>query len=180
MGKPHLPVPNLTARLTLIAMILSLAAFVSRDIRADTASAISGGGDASIVSVWNGKCLDVEGASQDNFARIITYSCHYNYNQRFAVDDHDDVDFLRSWHTNETKCIDVYGAYIADGTGIIQFQCGYSDPAEGFFVVPFGSNTSVIININSGKCLDVPASGPQVIQYTCHANSNQRWVFQWY
>ncbi|MEX0684119.1 MAG: RICIN domain-containing protein [Dehalococcoidia bacterium] len=89
-----------------LAFILALATGSAAGLGADRVLATLGG-DVQIKSVSTGKCMDVEGASTQDGARILSWTCHSGWNQIFNDPNNDDIDSFRSWHTNETKCIDV-------------------------------------------------------------------------
>jgi hypothetical protein len=86
------------------------------------------------------------------------------------------------------KCLDVVGASTADGANVQQFRCHLGANQQWKIIPNLGptlepDGTYLIINQNSGKCLDVvgasTADGANVQQYTCHRQANQRWIIRY-
>lgn len=87
------------------------------------------------------------------------------------------------------KCLDVAGASAADSANVQQFRC-HLGANQQWKIIPNVNPTTyepdgtyLVININSGKCLDVvgasTADGANVQQYTCHRQANQRWIIRY-
>lgn len=84
-------------------------------------------------------------------------------------------------------CLDVVSASTASGANVQQFRCHYG-PNQQWDIVPNVTpnfepdGTYLLINRNSGKCLDVvnasTANGANVQQFTCHRGANQRWLIR--
>ncbi len=79
------------------------------------------------------------------------------------------------------QCLDNINS--ADGTQQQQFYCeGGDQQLWNFRPVPGVANTYTIVNQQSGKCLDVngasTADGAAVIQWTCHAATNQQFTLR--
>lgn len=79
------------------------------------------------------------------------------------------------------KCIEIDGASTANGAGLIQNNYTGATNQQWSFV-DLGNGYFQIINVNSGKALDVPGAstsdGTQIIQYTPNASAyNQQWSF---
>lgn len=84
-------------------------------------------------------------------------------------------------------CLDVVSASIASGANVQQFRCHYGTNQQWDIVPNVSPNfepdgTFLLINRNSGKCLDVvnasTADGANVQQFTCHRGANQRWYIR--
>ena len=131
-----------------------------------------------IVSRHSGKCLDVYGASTDDAAAIIQWTCTGGPNQQWRVERVPSGAYrLVARHSG--KALDVYGALIDDLAPAIQW------PANGgnnqlWTLEPVSGGYVRIIAQHSGKALDVSGAslddGASVIQYTPHGGTNQQWL----
>ena len=89
---------------------------------------------------------------------------------------------------NSGKCLDVVNASTADQANVQQFICR-GTANQRWYVIPniipttnAPDGTYRIVNMNSGKCLDVVnasiADQANVQQFTCHGTANQRWIIR--
>ena len=85
--------------------------------------------------IWNansGKCLNVQGASKADSAKIIQYTCQgiSKYNDQWALiptgrtGANGDLYFIQN--RNSLKCLNAQGASSANGTDIIQYGCRWA------------------------------------------------------
>ncbi len=113
----------------------------------------------------SGKCVDVNGASSTDGARVQLWSCNTGTNQQWTVNG----TTLRALG----KCLDVAGT--GNGALVRLWTCNGSG-AQNWTA---GANGS-LVNTQSGKCLDAngasSADGTQLIIWTCHGGANQRWT----
>ena len=84
----------------------------------------------------SGKCVDVQGASRANSARVIQYTCHRGANQQWRpVPISGGYYELVARHSG--KCLDVRGASRANSTPLIQYTCHRGANQQfGFVAVP--------------------------------------------
>ncbi|WP_203932286.1 PQQ-dependent sugar dehydrogenase [Virgisporangium ochraceum] len=127
-------------------------------------TAPSTGGTGRIVGA-SGSCVDVNGASSADGAKIQLWTCNSGTNQQWT----------RSGNTWRSlgKCMGVTGT--ADGS-LVQLQTCNGSAGQNWTT---GANGSVV-NAQSAKCLDAnggsSANGTQLIVWTCHGGTNQRWT----
>ncbi|MFK4084798.1 ThuA domain-containing protein [Kribbella sp. NPDC020789] len=109
-----------------------------------------------------GKCADVSGGGTADGTKIQLWTCTNGANQQWTVNG----DTLRALG----KCM------TATSSGAVQlFGCTGSGTQNWVA----GANSS-LVNPQSGKCLDAnggsTADGTQLIVWTCHGGTNQRWT----
>lgn len=133
---------------------------------------------------WN-ICLDIEGGSTANGARLLQWGCHSGGNQqfRFVREGYDSYVgryyySIRAMHSG--KCLDVQGEALWAGAKIIQWDCG-PWANQHWFVVQHGNGTQEYVARHSHMCLDIPSAttawGTQMQQYWCNGSWAQRF---WY
>ncbi|MBV6700311.1 RICIN domain-containing protein [Kitasatospora aureofaciens] len=84
---------------------------------------------------------------------------------------------------NSGLCVDVSGASQANGAAIIQWGCNGGSNQIWSAVYYHGNNELnsgyQLVNLNSGKCLEVPAwstsAGTGLDQWDCNGGTNQLW-----
>ncbi|MBB4912808.1 ThuA domain-containing protein [Actinophytocola algeriensis] len=115
----------------------------------------------------SGKCVDVNGASTADGAKIQLWTCNSGTNQQWTRDG----GTLRALG----KCMTVAGGGTADGA-LVQSSACNGGAAQNWTPQAGGS----LVNPGSGKCLDAngagSADGTQLIIWTCHGGANQRWT----
>ncbi|MGW0425140.1 GDSL-type esterase/lipase family protein [Streptomyces sp. NPDC003015] len=78
------------------------------------------------------------------------------------------------------KNIAVLGDSLADGAAVVQ-KTASGGPGELWQAVDHGDGTFSLVNINSGKCMDVASGsvnmGTPIIQWPCTGATNQSWTF---
>jgi hypothetical protein len=77
----------------------------------------------NIVNAGSGLCIDVDGGSTVNNARIIQWTCNGAANQIFQLNLVSGKVY-RLIATHSGRCVDVTSASTADGAGLIQYTCG--------------------------------------------------------
>ncbi len=82
----------------------------------------------SIVSKSTGQCLDIEGASTSNGAKLLRYACHNNSNQQFELVSAGSSYQLKAVHSG--KCLSVTSSW--GGAGFVQTTCNSSDGKQIF------------------------------------------------
>ena len=119
--------------------------------RADFNSAVS--------AVHSSQCLDVFGASQDDGANVIQWTCHGGANQQLQfrlivpTTDTYTIEFAHSG-----KCMDISGASTSPGANVQQWTCNGSG-AQAFRLVERGADYA-LINTSSNLVVEV-AGGSQ-------------------
>ncbi|MBB5801804.1 glucose/arabinose dehydrogenase [Saccharothrix ecbatanensis] len=125
----------------------------------------SGGGTTARQIVGaGGKCVDVNGGSSADGAKVQLWTCNGQPHQKWTI----------SGSTVRTlgKCLDVNNGSSADGTIVQLWTCNGSG-AQNWSVQSDGTFR------NGGKCLDAlggsSVDGTQLIIWTCHGGGNQKW-----
>jgi hypothetical protein len=136
-----------------------------------------GGGSRLIRSVAGGKCLDLD-SNTGLGGKLQIWTCNGQAQQQFQP-RYTNVNLpLIAKHSG--LCLDVAGASMSDGAKINQYPCG-GGWNQGFVINPAGDGRYQIVNLQSKKCLEIPAGsvgvlGAQLQQSNCVPNaSNQTW-----
>jgi hypothetical protein len=124
--------------------------------------------------------LDVEGVSTNNGARLHQWSFTGAGNQLWrSYIFGDRYSLLVSG--NSGKCMGVSGASKSQGASAVQWDCNGSPDQEWYFQFTgnykYGWPVYRVVNRNSGMCLGVTGSSPDVgayfVQWTCNGHSDQ-------
>ncbi|MDU0289906.1 ThuA domain-containing protein [Saccharothrix longispora] len=119
------------------------------------------------ITAASGKCVDVDGGSSADGAKVQLWTCNSGANQRWTV-------------TGTTvraldKCMEVSGSGTANGSVARLWTCN-GGGGQNWTAGAGGS----LVNPQSGKCLDASgagsADGTQLIIWSCHGGANQRWT----
>lgn len=137
----------------------------------DTGGGDTGGGDTgsavSIVSAWNGKCVDVPAGRFVDGQRIHVWSCDGSANQDWTFVD-------GTVRTSQDMCLDVAWGSTANGAAIQIATC--SGNAAQQFVL---SDAGDLVNPQANKCVDIadwnPADGAVLQLWECAGTANQKW-----
>jgi streptogrisin C len=123
----------------------------------------------AITSLFNGKCLDVDGANPADMTRVQMWTCNGTAAQQWSLQADSTVRALG-------KCLDVAGGNTANGSVTWLYTCNGTG-AQTWERLGDGS----LRNPQSGRCLDVldlnTNDGAAVGIWDCHGNTNQRWSF---
>ncbi|MEU9134273.1 RICIN domain-containing protein [Kitasatospora sp. NPDC048540] len=129
------------------------------------------------IETFAGKCLNVNGASTDDGAAIIQYTCNVDNgytNDQFALVPFQDSGDQIQIQTFADKCLDVEGGNRNDWARIIQYTCSASENQR--FTLTHLPNGKAQIKTFAGKCVNVasmnPANFASIIQYTCQNNGS--------
>jgi hypothetical protein len=133
-----------------------------------------------IVSRHSEKCLDVFGASTDDAAAVIQWTCTGGPNQQWRLEPVASGAYrLVARHSG--KALDVYGALIDDLAPAIQYPTHGGDN-QLWTLEPVSGGYVRLVARHSGKALDVAGAslddGALVIQYTAHGGANQQWLLR--
>lgn len=147
---------------------IRLGAFTGDDGGSGGTDPDPGAGSAvSIVSAWNGKCVDVPAGRFDDGQRIHVWTCDGSANQSWTFVD-------GTIRTGENLCLDVAWGSTADGAAIQIATCS-GNPAQEFVLTDAGD----LVNPQADKCVDIadwnPADGAVLQLWTCAGTSNQKW-----
>jgi hypothetical protein len=112
------------------------------------------------------KCVDDNGHSTANGAKIQLWDCNGGANQQWTVASNGTLQVYG-------MCADITGANYSNGTGIELWTC------NGGANQQWKATNGTLVNPASGKCLDDPgsntANGTQLDIWTCNGGSNQQW-----
>jgi streptogrisin C len=129
-----------------------------------------GGGGKAIASNWNGKCIDVPGASFVSGAKLQMWNCNGTVAQKWT------------FHGDGTVragglCMDVTWANPANGTQIQLATCN-GNVAQKFTL----NGAADLVSILADKCVDIAgwnnSEGAKLIIWPCHGGANQKWHLQ--
>ncbi|MER5261995.1 RICIN domain-containing protein [Actinosynnema sp. NPDC002837] len=138
-----------------------------------------GMGSASVVDLWSGASL---GTVSGTLSRSLPAhgSGLYRLTPRSTVPV-PTAETFTARHSG--KVADVYNASTADGGNVVQWAPN-GQANQRWRVRDVGGGYSEVVNVGSGKCLDVygggsaTADGARVVQWTCNGQTNQRWRFE--
>ncbi|WP_033443064.1 PQQ-dependent sugar dehydrogenase [Saccharothrix sp. NRRL B-16314] len=135
------------------------------DVDAYTFGTSTGGTRTGPIVGVASKCVDVNGGSSADGAKVQLWTCNGGANQRWTMSG----TTLRALD----KCMEAAGT--ADGSLVRLWTCN----GGGGQNWAAGANGS-LVNSQSGKCLDAnggsSADGTQLIIWSCHGGTNQRWT----
>jgi len=122
----------------------------------------------------SGKCLNVQGNSSANLAKIVQYTCYSSVlNDKFKIVPRGDGAYWIQG-VGSGKCLNVQGGSTANNAGIIQYTCGNQLNTLWYVEEVIDKPTVRFISANSGKCLNLPRASTtdntQLIQYSCTAS----------
>lgn len=144
----------------------------------------------------NNLCMDVDGWSQNNGARIAQWGCHGGGNQKFRQilkfkSNTGHIDYwnrvykgfrLQAAHSN--KCLDVPFGNAYNGAPVQQWDCNDNDAAQLWTINHWNGNQMctdgwcVYRLQNTSYCLDVPNGttrwGTKLQLYSCNGTNAQR------
>jgi uncharacterized protein (DUF1800 family) len=137
-------------------------------------------GSYELVARHSDKCLDVSGASTEDVAPVIQWTCNGGLNQRWTLHPAADGYYLLV-AAHSGKALDVEGESLADGARVIQYTV-HGGSNQQWMLQPAGEGIYTLTARHSGKALDVSGAGTDdgapVIQWTLHGGSNQQWLFR--
>ncbi|HEV7935307.1 MAG TPA: beta-1,3-glucanase family protein [Actinomadura sp.] len=126
-----------------------------------------GGSTSTIVSNWNGKCIDVPSANFSDGVPLQVWSCNGTNAQAWTFTG-------GAVRTQNNKCMDV--AWGATTNGAVIQIAGCSGNAAQQFVL---NSAGDLVNPQANKCVDIkdwnPNDGAQLQLWDCAGTANQRW-----
>jgi hypothetical protein len=108
------------------------------------------------------QCVDSAGSTTDG-APVTAAACNGSAGQKWSVDN--------GVVSQGEKCLDVTGQNSADGTPIEVWRCN-GGPNQAWFAQADGT----LMSLQSGKCLDNPGTGKQLVINTCAGTASQKWA----
>jgi streptogrisin C len=129
----------------------------------------SGGGSSSssLISNWNGKCVDVPNSNFSDGVQLQMWDCNGSGAQKW--------NFVNgTLQTSNNKCMDVAWGSTADGA-VVQIANCSGNAAQQWVLSAAGD----LVNPQANKCLDITGwngnSGALMELWTCTGGANQKW-----
>jgi streptogrisin C len=127
----------------------------------------SGSSSSSLVSNWNGKCVDVPNSNFSDGVQLQTWDCNGTGAQKWT--------FVNgTLQTSNNKCMDVAWGSTADGA-VVQIADCSGNAAQQWVLSAAGD----LVNPQADKCLDITGwngdSGALLETWTCTGGANQKW-----
>ncbi|HEX2453638.1 MAG TPA: DUF1800 family protein [Vicinamibacterales bacterium] len=137
-------------------------------------------GAYELVAGHSGKCLDVSGASTEDGAQVVQWTCNGGLDQRWTLQPAADGYYnLIAAHSG--KALDVTGMSVDDGAQVIQYTIN-GGANQQWLPMPVGGGYYTLTARHSGKALDVSGvsvdDGAPVIQWTLNGGANQQWLLR--
>ncbi|MET7704667.1 ricin-type beta-trefoil lectin domain protein [Micromonospora sp. NPDC005413] len=127
----------------------------------------TGGGGASQIIGYAGKCIDVPNSNGADGQYLQLWTCNGTNAQRWTFAGDGTVRALG-------LCMDVAGGSTANGAVIQLANCS-GNPAQQFVL----SGAGDLVNPQANKCVDVQdwnsADGARLLLWECHGGANQKW-----
>ncbi|MET0423880.1 MAG: ricin-type beta-trefoil lectin domain protein [Actinoplanes sp.] len=128
----------------------------------------SGGSSASsVISNWNGKCIDVPNGNFSDGVPLQMWGCNNSAAQKFTFTG-------GTLQTSNNKCMDVAWGSTANGA-VIQIATCSGNPAQQFVLSAAGD----LVNPQANKCVDIDAwngnDGARLVLWDCVGGANQKW-----
>jgi streptogrisin C len=132
-----------------------------------TTSGGGGGSTSSIVSNWNGKCIDVPYSNFSDGVALWMWNCNGTGAQKWT--------FVNgTLQTSNNKCMDVAWGSTANGA-VIQIANCSGNPAQQFVLSAAGD----LVNPQANKCVDIKDwngnEGAALQIWDCAGTANQKW-----
>ncbi len=145
-----------------------------------SAQAPSLAGSYELIARHSGKCLGVSGASMDDGAPVIQWTCDGGLNQRWRLQPASDG-YYNLVASHSGKLLDVTGVSTDDGAQIIQWPANGGQNQE-WLPTSLGGGYYTLTARHSGKVLDISGvstdDGAPAIQWTPNGGENQQWLLR--
>ena len=126
----------------------------------------------------SGKCLSVSGASLDDAAAVVQWTCTGEAHQQWSVEPTGDG-YFRLLARHSGKALDVSRVSLDNAAPVIQYRPNGGENQQ-WALVPMTGGAYVLVARHSGKALDVSRAsvddGAEIIQWTRHDGANQQWT----
>lgn len=162
-----------------LGVLVSVAAFASLGLSEKGARAeVVRAGYSAVVVSSSGKCLDIQGASQQAGAPALVWRCNSGDNERWTLEPLSGAYRVRVRHSGQ--CLSVAGDSNAAGAALVQAPCDGS--GSELWTLPEAGRGVLLQNQQSGLCANVSgvsnADGAAVVQSACDADASHfDWVF---
>jgi streptogrisin C len=129
----------------------------------------SGGGSStnSLISDWNGKCIDVPNSNFSDGVPLQMWNCNGTGAQKWTFTG-------GTLQTSNNKCMDVAWGSTANGA-VIQIANCSGNPAQQFVLSAAGD----LVNPQANKCVDINGwngnDGANLVLWDCTGGANQKW-----
>jgi len=136
----------------------------------------AGNGYVNIVNKQTGQFLDVEGVSQDNGARVLTWTPHGNANQDFKLVDVG-AGYFSIIAKHSGKCLDVNNVSHDDGANITQWD--HNNGQNQHWRMDRVRSDAVKIRVKATNRVIAPVGhtdGSRLLSQDDNGSENQRWV----
>jgi streptogrisin C len=126
-----------------------------------------GGSTSSLISNWNGRCVDVPNSNFSDGVQLQMWDCNNTGAQKWT--------FVNgTLQTSNNKCMDVAWGSTADGA-VVQIATCSGNAAQQWVLSAAGD----LVNPQANKCLDITGwngnSGALLETWTCTGGANQKW-----
>jgi hypothetical protein len=145
------------------------------------------GGVYQIINRYSFKPLEIGGWASNNGALADQWDYDAGANQQFKVQSGSHGGYLLTPMHISGKCLEVLGSSGADGGAVDMWAySGKGGNNQNWLIQPTDNGYYKIINVNSGKALEVTLgnnaaipfrNGSAVDQYTYSSGKNQQWAF---
>jgi streptogrisin C len=127
----------------------------------------TGSGTASLISDWNGKCVDVPNSNFSDGVALQMWACNGTGAQKWS--------FVNgTLQTSNNKCMDVAWGSTASGA-VIQIATCSGNAAQQFVLSAAGD----LVNPQANKCIDIKDwngnDGAALQLWDCAGTTNQKW-----
>jgi len=127
----------------------------------------SGGSTGSLISDWNGLCIDVPNSNFSDGVPLQMWECNGTGAQKWT--------FVNgTLQTSNNKCMDVAWGSTANGA-VIQIANCSGNPAQQFVLSAAGD----LVNPQANKCVDIKDWngnwGAALQTWDCAGTANQKW-----
>ncbi|WP_030154538.1 RICIN domain-containing protein [Glycomyces sp. NRRL B-16210] len=144
----------------------------------------------ALASAYSGRCIQVEGESLDDGARVIQWGLSWEDSQ--CGGQHEQWSWVGGYgadgtgmklvNKNSGKCLDVAGASTTEGAGLVQNTCQDSGGSQIWYRSMQGVDNgwqyfNNLRNDRSGMCMDPggqDSAGSQIIQMPCSTEQSQQ------
>jgi hypothetical protein len=187
----NITLPNLSRRVAvLLAVALSVAGLqlgaLTPAHAASTPLCFNNGIDPNvyykITNAVTGKALDVSRKSTTAGAPVIGYAYNGGTNQQWRVICSTTGTTFRVIAKHSGQVLEVVGASTAEGAKTEQYPYSSATHQQWTFSDPSNSGTGFLnyqlVNLNSGKALDMAADNVTVLQSTPSGSVRQQWTFE--
>ncbi len=174
----HAPAVPLTAVTAVLALLAAICLTLTTAGTARAASLPTG--FTTVVNVGSGKCVDARAAGTANGTAVQQYDCNGTGAQQWELQPTSGGYYQVDNYSDNTEAWDVTNVSTDDGAPIQLWQ--YSSGAnQQWEPVAESGGSYHFVNLNSGKCLDVPGASTddsvQLDQYDCNGTAAQSFTF---